>query len=117
MDNNTSVRAHFTGCNIKSGKTVMQFELDPEYKNTLPQLAMMTGGYVNLDITSDQTVLFVDSDSGEILDQEEEASEFETDDLFPDEDTSDDQEEEASAYQLPPADYDYTYGDETDAVA
>lgn len=36
MENNVQVRACFTGCNIKSGKTVMQFELDPEYKGALP---------------------------------------------------------------------------------
>ena len=29
MENRVQVRACFTGCNIKSGKTVMQFELDP----------------------------------------------------------------------------------------
>lgn len=116
MDNTVNVRAHFTGCNIKNSKTVMQFELDPEYKNTLPKLAMMTGGFVNLDITSDQTVLFVDSDSGGIIDdQQEEASYFETESAFPEEDVIDDQQEEAGLFQLPPADY--TYGDETDAVA
>lgn len=92
MDNTVTVRAHFTGCNIKSGKTVMQFELDPKDKNTLPRLAMMTGGYVNLDLTSDQTVLFVDTDSGEIIDEEEE---FET-------------------FQLPPADF---YEGQHDEVA
>ena len=39
MENIVKVRACFTGCNIKSGKTVMQFELDPEHKGALPQLA------------------------------------------------------------------------------
>lgn len=29
MENRVKVRACFTGCNIKSGKTVMQFELPP----------------------------------------------------------------------------------------
>lgn len=37
MENRVKVRACFTGCNIKSGKTVMQFELDPEHKSALPQ--------------------------------------------------------------------------------
>lgn len=32
MENNVKVRAVFQGCNIKTGKTVMQFELDPEHK-------------------------------------------------------------------------------------
>lgn len=43
MENRVKVRACFQGCNIKTGKTVMQFELDPEHKGALPQLAMMTG--------------------------------------------------------------------------
>ena len=43
MDNRVDVRSTFTGCNIKSGKVVMQFELDPEYRGALPALAMMTG--------------------------------------------------------------------------
>lgn len=56
MENRVQVRACFTGCNIKSGKTVMQFELDPEHKGALPQL-----------------VIPVDMSSGEVLDGQEEA--------------------------------------------
>lgn len=103
MDNTVTVRAHFTGCNIKAGKTVMQFELDPEYKNTLPQLAMMTGGYVNLDLTSDQTVLFVDTNSGEIIDEEDD---FETESFMPEEEIVDEENyPEEGPFQLPPADF------------
>lgn len=73
MDNKVEVRARFAGCNIKDKKAVLQFELDPEYKSALPQLAMMTGNNLNLDLTSDQTILFVDTDTGEVLDGQEQA--------------------------------------------
>lgn len=96
MENRVKVRACFTGCNIKSGKTVMQFELDPEHKGALPQLAMMTGTFVTLEATSDQLVIPVDASSGEVLDGQEEA--------FSDESWAD---EEPSAFELPPADYEY----------
>lgn len=96
MENRVKVRACFTGCNIKSGKTVMQFELDPEHKGALPQLAMMTGTFVTLELTSDQLVIPVDMGSGEVLDGQEEA--------FSDESWAD---EEPSAFELPPADYEY----------
>lgn len=93
MENRVKVRACFTGCNIKSGKTVMQFELDPEHKGALPQLAMMTGTFVTIEITSDQMVIPVDMNSGEVLDGQEEA--------FPEE------EEEDGAYKLPHAAIEY----------
>lgn len=94
MENRVKVRACFTGCNIKSGKTVMQFELDPEHKGALPQLAIMTGTFVTLELTSDQLVIPVDADSGEVLDGQEEAF-------------SDEYEDEQSAYELPAADFEY----------
>lgn len=53
MENIVKVRACFTGCNIKSGKTVMQFELDPEHKGALPQLAIMTGTFADDDEDED----------------------------------------------------------------
>lgn len=95
MENRVKVRACFTGCNIK-GKTVMQFELDPEHKGALPQLAMMTQTFVTLEITSDQLVIPVDANSGEVLDGQEQAFE---DDL--------DEEDEPSAYELPAAAIEY----------
>lgn len=94
MENIVKARACFTGCNIKSGKTVMQFELDPEHKGALPQLAIMTGTFVTLELTSDQTVMFVDTGSGEVIDGQEEAF-------------ADDDEDEDGSYQLPPAAYEY----------
>lgn len=95
MENRVQVRACFTGCNIKSGKTVMQFELDPEHRNALTQLAIMTGTFVTLEITSDQLVIPVDMNSGEVLDGQEQA--------FGEEEEDD----EEGAYQLPPAAYEY----------
>lgn len=94
MDNRVEVRAYFTGCNIKAGKTVMQFELDPEYKAALPQLAIMTGTPVTLELTSDQKVLFVDANTGEEIDGQEEAF-------------TDDFEDDPDVYELPPAEYEY----------
>lgn len=93
MENRVQVRACFTGCNIKSGKTVMQFELDPEHKYSLPQLAMMTGTFVTLELTSDQLLIPVDPNSGEEIDGQEQA--------FAEEGEDD------GAYQLPPADYEF----------
>ena len=94
MENIVKVRACFTGCNINSGKTVMQFELDPEHKGALPQLAIMTGTFVTLELTSDQTVMFVDTGSGKVIYGQEEAF-------------ADDDEDEDGSYQLPPAAYEY----------
>lgn len=89
MENRVKVRACFTGCNIKSGKTVMQFELDPEHKGALPQLAMMTGTFVTLEMTSDQLVIPVDSSTGEVIDGQEE--------MFVD----------GEPFELPPADWEW----------
>ena len=94
MENRVKVRACFQGCNIKTGKTVMQFELDPEHKGALPQLAMMTGTFVTLEIASDQLVIPVDTGSGEVIEGQEEAF-------------ADDDEDEDGSYQLPPAAYEY----------
>lgn len=99
MENRVKVRACFTGCNIKSGKTVMQFELDPEHNGALPQLAMMTGTFVTLEMTSDKLVIPVDASSGEVLDGQEEA--------FADEFEVEEADEEPSAFELPPAAYEY----------
>ena len=94
MENRVKVRACFQGCNIKTSKTVMQFELDPEHKGALPQLAMTTGTFVTLEIASDQLVIPVDMGSGEVLDGQDEAF-------------ADDDEDEDGSYQLPPAAYEY----------
>lgn len=60
-----------------------------ENKGALPQLAIMTGTPVTMTLTSDQTVLFVDRDSGEVIDGQEQA--FDDDD----------------PYELPPAAIEY----------
>lgn len=77
MENTVSVRARFKGLNVQEGKTVMQFILDPEHKGALPSLAMMTGTALMMTLTSDQQILFVDRDNGEVLDGQEEAFEEE----------------------------------------
>ena len=71
MFKRAEVEAWFTGCNIKAGKTTMQFELDQEYKSTLPDLALLTGTKVRLEIIDDQQVLFVSKETGEFFDEEE----------------------------------------------
>ncbi|NGM17746.1 hypothetical protein GMI70_07040 [Eggerthellaceae bacterium zg-893] len=91
MLNTTTVRAGFVGCNIKRGKTVMQFELDPECKSALPQLAVLTGTVLTLDLTGDQTVLFVDKSSGEVIEGED----------------GDGAREECRMFELPPAACEY----------
>ena len=37
------VRAEFVAMNVKTGKTVMQFELDPEDISMMPELAKAVG--------------------------------------------------------------------------
>lgn len=70
MFSRAHVKAWFTGCNIKAGKTTMQFELDQEDKATLPDLALLTGQKVRLVIEDDQQVLFVHETTGECFDDE-----------------------------------------------
>lgn len=94
MENTAKVRAYFAGCNIKPGKAVMQFELDPEHRGALTQLAIMAGTHVTLELTSDQLVIPVDANSGEVMDDLDGAP-------------SDEFEEEQSAFELPPAAYEY----------
>lgn len=84
MENAVEVRATFTGCNIKSGKVVMQFEHDPEYRGALPHLAMMTGTPCMLTLSSDQQVLFVDRGTGEVIDDNQTAIEYEEAEPDPD---------------------------------
>ena len=67
MENKVESRAVFTGCNINK-KVTMKFELDGESRGALPALSLMTGQPCRLVLSSDQQTLFVDSESGEILD-------------------------------------------------
>ena len=71
MENMVEVRATFTGCNIKN-KVVMQFELDGEYRGALPALSLMTGTPCMLRLSSDQQVLFVDKNTGEVMGEPDE---------------------------------------------
>lgn len=50
--------------------------------------------FTGCNINSDQTVMFVDTGSGEVIDGQEEAF-------------ADDDEDEDGSYQLPPAAYEY----------
>lgn len=83
MEQKTEVRAVFACCNIKSGKVVLQFELDGEDRSKLPDLAVMTGGAVVISVGNAQQVLFVDAETGELVDDagELEAEEVEADDI------------------------------------
>ena len=62
----TNVRATLTGCNIKSGRCVITFEIDMEYRGAIPDLAMLTGKVCNISVSQEQMVILVDGDTGEI---------------------------------------------------
>ena len=72
MERILDVKTTFTGCNIKAGKVTMQFELDPECRHLLGSLATMTGAQVYLSIKDPQQVIFVDQNTGEVLDEQAE---------------------------------------------
>lgn len=61
MQNTAHVRAQLTSCNIKNG-VVLQFELESDSKDALPQIAMMTRHFVELDITDEQMVMDIDDE-------------------------------------------------------
>lgn len=74
------VRAEFVAMNVKTGKTVMQFELDPEDISMMPELAKAVGEVVTLEVHRGQSELplsdvvakvlgtsVVDRETGEIL--------------------------------------------------
>ncbi len=118
------VRAWFTTCNIKSGKVVMQFELDPEDRPLLAQLAGTTGSKVFLTIDNPQQTLFVDRESGEVLDEDEKEWGSEevfdsfvatpNDDPYPANEVT--EEVLSNPYELPPAAYDYEAYEDEDAA-
>lgn len=68
MIDGITVRAAFAALNIKAGKTVLQFELDAKSVGKIPDLARYTGRPVNLDVYTDQEVLFVHDRTGEVTD-------------------------------------------------
>ena len=74
------VRAEFVAMNVKTGKTVMQFELDPEDISMMPELAKAVGEVVALAVYRGQAELplsdvvakvrgtsVVDRETGEVL--------------------------------------------------
>lgn len=61
MQNNVHVRAQLTSCNIKNG-VVLQFELESDSRDALPQIAMMTRHFVELDITDEQMAMDIDDE-------------------------------------------------------
>ena len=56
----------FTALNVKSGKCVLQFELDPKFRDFIPKLVEFTGQMLNIHVYDDQEVMFVDRDTGEV---------------------------------------------------
>ena len=100
MLDKTTFKAKFNGLNTNDGKCVLKFTLDPESFDKLPDLVRCANNTVNVDIYGDQTVLFVDSDTGEYLDDER----VEDADAEPIEDErEEDDQEPCSPYELPPA--------------
>lgn len=69
MESKVECRAVFTGCNIGK-KVTMKFELDGESRGALPALSLMTGQPVRVTLSNDQQALFVDSDTGEIIQEQ-----------------------------------------------
>lgn len=74
------VRAEFVAMNVKTSKTVMQFELDPEDISMMPELAKAVGEVVTLEVHRGQAELplsdvvakvrgtsVVDRETGEVL--------------------------------------------------
>ena len=99
MIDKTTVKAKFNGLNTNDGKCVLKFTLDPESFCELPELVKRANNTVNVDIYTDQTVLFVDGDTGEYLDDEP----VEDADAEPIEDETEDDEEPCGPYEHPPA--------------
>lgn len=60
------VKATFVAMNVKTGKTVMQFELGPEDIGMMPELAKAVGELVMLDVHRGQAELPLDEAIGKI---------------------------------------------------
>lgn len=69
MLNEVTVRGGFSTLNVKSGKCVLQFELDQRQRDLIPKLASMTGRILHIHLYGDQEILFADSETGEIQDE------------------------------------------------
>lgn len=105
MENTAHVRAQLVSCNIKNG-VVLQFELESDSKDALPQIAMMTRHFVELDITDEQMVMDIEDEpvDGQMqadLDEPEEEDDFDEPDL----ESAIDLAEYYELPELPEADY------------
>lgn len=45
---------------------MLQFELDPMFRDSIPKLVEFTGQMLNIHVYDDQEVMFVDRDTGEV---------------------------------------------------
>lgn len=45
---------------------MLQFELDPKFRDFIPKLVEFTGQMLNIHVYDDQEVMFVDRDTGEV---------------------------------------------------
>ena len=60
----TGVNATFSNLNIKSGKAVLQFELDQTDVDLLPELSKITGARVHISIsTAQQELVYADAET------------------------------------------------------
>lgn len=45
---------------------MLQFELEPKFRDSIPKLVEFTGQMLNIHVYDDQEVMFVDRDTGEV---------------------------------------------------
>lgn len=45
---------------------MLQFELDPMFRDSIPKLVEFTGQVLNIHVYDDQEVMFVNEDTGEV---------------------------------------------------
>lgn len=46
---------------------MLQFELDPMFRDSIPKLVEFTGQVLNIHVYDDQEVMFVNKDTGECI--------------------------------------------------
>lgn len=49
---------------------MLQFELDPMFRDSIPKLVEFTGQVLNIHVYDDQEVMFVNEDTGEYIDED-----------------------------------------------
>lgn len=64
----TNLRATFKKLSVDAGKATIAFEVGGDELYTLPTLALLVGEKCVLDISSDQAVLLLEEDTGEVFD-------------------------------------------------